>query len=233
MWKFNCPSIPEALVVESELFGHEKGAFTGATSRKKGQVEMAAGGTLFLDEIGELPPSIQPKLLRFLEQRRFRRRGGARRLGSRRASGKCATNRDLRRDVESGVFRTDLFYRLEVVAIELPALRERGEDVVQVAEHLADVFARQIGRATPSFSEEAQAALLAHSFPGNVRELRNLIQRALAFMEGDRIELKGLGFDAASQLGCPSGGRQGLTMQRLKRSPTATTFRCRSTSSRS
>ncbi len=184
--QIDCPSIPEALL-ESELFGHEKGAFTGATARKRGQVETAEGGTLFLDEVGELPLAIQPKLLRFLEQRRFRRVGALEDLEAN-VRLVCATNRDLRRDVDQGTFRTDLFYRLEVVALELPPLRERGDDVLLLAEHYVSAFTPP-DRPTAAFTPAAKAALRAHPFPGNVRELRNLIQRACAFTEGDAIDV--------------------------------------------
>ena len=178
-----CPSIPEQLL-ESELFGHEKGAFTGATTRKKGQVELADGGTLFLDEIGELPLQLQPKLLRFLERRRFRRVGGEQDMQSD-LQIVCATNRELSEEVAEGSFRRDLYYRLNVVSIRLPPLRERGEDVVIMAEALAREFALRQGKVAPQLSECARRALRAHAFPGNVRELRNLVQRALVFQPGE------------------------------------------------
>ncbi len=197
--QIDCPSIPEALL-ESELFGHEKGAFTGATARKRGQVELAAGGTLFLDEIGELPLLIQPKLLRFLEQRRFRRVGGLEDLEAN-VRLVCATNRELRRDVEQGSFRTDLYYRLEVVALELPPLRDRGEDVLLLAEHYVKAFTPP-GRAPVALSDASREALRAHAFPGNVRELRNMIQRAVAFSAGEVLEPSDL--DLAPSAG---GGR--------------------------
>ena len=181
-----CPSIPEQLL-ESELFGHERGAFTGATTRKRGQVELAEKGVLFLDEIGELPLGLQPKLLRFLERRRYRRVGGERDQVSN-VQLVCATNRELAEEVAEGSFRRDLYYRLDVVSIRLPPLRERGNDVVLIAENLASEFAARQGRPTPTFSECARQALLAHSFPGNIRELRNLIQRAVVFLQGDTIE---------------------------------------------
>lgn len=197
--EINCPSIPEALL-ESELFGYEKGAFTGAGARKRGQVELAEGGTLFLDEIGDLPQSLQPKLLRFLEERAFRRVGG---LDDQQVDVTvvCATNRDLELAVEQGKFRRDLFYRLDVVSLALPALRERGEDVLVLAEEFLVRFASP-GQAPPILSEGAQQALLAHSFPGNVRELRNLIQRAVAFSPpGEEL--------SASDFDLGRGGRRG------------------------
>ena len=190
-----CPSIPEALL-ESELFGHEQGAFTGATRRRRGQAELADGGTLFLDEIGELPPALQAKLLRFLEERRFRPVGGEQEREVD-LHVVCATNRDLAHDVATGSFRRDLYYRLEVAAIRLPALRERGQDVLLLTEAFLARFAAEMGREAPRLGEDAREALLAHPFPGNVRELRNLIQRSLAFHDGEvlraaDLELRGV-----------------------------------------
>ncbi len=185
--EINCPSIPEALL-ESELFGYEKGAFTGAGARKLGQVEQAAGGTLFLDEIGDLPQPVQPKLLRFLEERTFRRVGG---LEDQVVDTTvvCATNRDLERAVEGGGFRRDLFYRLDVVSLGLPPLRERGEDVLILARRFLETFARDA--TPPKLSPDAEQALLSHPFQGNVRELRNLIQRAVAFSSPGELIVAG------------------------------------------
>ena len=204
--EINCPSIPEALL-ESELFGYEKGAFTGAGARKRGQVELAEGGTLFLDEIGDLPQSLQPKLLRFLEERAFRRVGG---LDDQvvDVTVVCATNRDLALAVEQGKFRRDLFYRLDVVSLALPPLRQRGDDVLLLAQDFLVRFAAP-GQAPPTLTEDARQALRAHSFPGNVRELRNLIQRAVAFTSpGD--ELTASDFDLGRSGGrSPTRGRGG------------------------
>jgi DNA-binding NtrC family response regulator len=197
-----CPSIPEQLL-ESELFGHERGAFTGATTRKRGQVELAEKGVLFLDEIGELPLSLQPKLLRFLERRRYRRVGGERDQVSN-VQLVCATNRELAEEVAEGSFRRDLYYRLDVVSIRLPPLRERGSDVVLIAESLAREFAQRQGRPAPTLSAGARQALLAHSFPGNIRELRNLIQRAVVFLRGDVIEAHHLDLGGARPSAPPS-----------------------------
>lgn len=185
--EINCPSIPEALL-ESELFGYEKGAFTGAATRKHGQVEQAAGGTLFLDEIGDLPQSVQPKLLRFLEERTFRRVGG---LEDQVVDTTvvCATNHELERAVEAGSFRRDLFYRLEVVSLRLPPLRERGQDVLVLAKRFLESFARN--EDPPRLSDDAEQALLSHPFQGNVRELRNLIQRAVAFSSPGELIVAG------------------------------------------
>lgn len=200
-----CPSIPEQLL-ESELFGHERGAFTGATTRKRGQVELAEKGVLFLDEIGELPLSLQPKLLRFLERRRYRRVGGERDRVSN-VQLVCATNRELAEEVAEGSFRRDLYYRLDVVSIRLPPLRERGEDVVLIAESLAREFATRQGRPAPTLSQGAREALLAHTFPGNIRELRNLIQRAVVFLQGDVIEARHLDLEGGP--GGPAAAAQG------------------------
>ncbi len=202
--EIDCPSIPEALF-ESELFGHERGAFTGATGRKRGQIELAAGGTLFLDEVGELPLAVQPKLLRFIEQRRFRRVGGLEDLEAD-VVVVGATNRDLAADVAAGAFRQDLFHRLDVVSLHVPPLRERGDDVLAIAAHLAAGFAARSGRPAPRLSPSAAHALRAHAFPGNVRELRNLIQRAVAFLDGDAIDARDLELGSGRAGG---GGRPG------------------------
>ena len=178
-----CAGLPETLF-ESELFGHEKGAFTGATSRRDGLVDAANGGTLFLDEIGEVPPAEQVKLLRLLETRRYRPVGGTEwkeadfRLI-------CATHRSLRDMVAAGTFREDLYYRLNVLEIELPPLRERVEDI----ERLAASILRRLGANNTRISDEAFAALEQHDFPGNVRELRNIIERALLLADDDCIDV--------------------------------------------
>lgn len=172
----NCAAIPETLV-ENELFGHEKGAFTGANQRRSGKFEMAHGGTIFLDEIGEVPLEVQGKLLRVLEEKVIERLGGG-------ASTSvdvrviAATNRDLESAVENGEFRRDLYYRLAVFPIRIPPLRERGEDVVTLAEHFLERFRRDLKKPRLKFSPDALSALRAHSWPGNVRELQNAIERA-------------------------------------------------------
>ncbi|WP_242360568.1 sigma-54 dependent transcriptional regulator [Anaeromyxobacter sp. SG17] len=173
----NCGAIPEGLL-ESELFGHEKGSFTGATEAKAGLFEVAGTGTLFLDEVGELPPQLQVKLLRALQERRVRRVGGQSDLavGARIVA---ATNRELAEDVQRGRFREDLFYRLNVIQIRVPALRERKEDVPLFLEHFLARFAAEAGRPVPRLSPEAEGALLAHDWPGNVRELANVVERAV------------------------------------------------------
>jgi DNA-binding NtrC family response regulator len=179
----DCPSIPEALF-ESELFGYVAGAFKGADADKLGTVEVANGGTLLLDEIGELPRAFQPKLLRFLESRTFRPVGAdADRQTDVRLV--CTTNKDLRRAVNRGSesFRRDLFYRLEVVSIVLPPLRDRGEDILLLAKHFLREHAERVGDEPRKLTAAARTALLEHSFPGNVRELENLIRRAVAFTD--------------------------------------------------
>jgi DNA-binding NtrC family response regulator len=182
----NCAAIPESLI-ENELFGHEKGAFTGADRRQPGRFELALGGTLFLDEIGELPVGVQGKVLRVLEERTFERVGGGRTL---RADVRlvAATNRDLTAMVEHGEFRADLFFRLNVFPIELPPLRERASDIPLLARHLLEEIARRHRIEPPPRLEEAAAELLAgEPWPGNVRELANVLERAVILTEGPAI----------------------------------------------
>src|SRR5690606_29920631 len=169
----NCAALSPTLL-ESELFGHEKGAFTGATEQKKGKFEAADGGTLMLDEIGEMDVSLQAKLLRVLEGHRFERLGGhiPLRVDVRLIA---ATNRDLAAEVAAGRFRGDLFYRLNVVEIVVPPLRERGEDMLKLAEHFVGYFAEKTARGVDGLTPAARAALVAHRWPGNVRELKNVI----------------------------------------------------------
>ncbi len=182
----NCAALPEGLL-ESELFGHERGAFTGAVKRKLGRFELADEGTLFLDEIGELPLSLQAKLLRLLQEHEFQRVGGEETL---RADVRvvAATNRELAKEAEAGRFRQDLYYRIAIVPLRLPPLRERPGDVRELAEHFVRKHAPRVNRKVRGISEEAHAALARHGWPGNVRELENAIERALVFAEGDRIE---------------------------------------------
>ncbi|HYH17123.1 MAG TPA: sigma-54 dependent transcriptional regulator [Azospirillum sp.] len=184
--KVNCAAIPLNLV-ESELFGHEKGAFTGADRRWIGRFEQAQGGTLFLDEIAEIPPETQVKLLRVLQERSVQRVGGREtiRLDVRVIA---ATQVDLKAAIESGRFRGDLYWRLNVFHIAVPPLRERGDDVLFLARHFAREFAERMGRPAKEFSPDAEAALLDNPFPGNVRELKNLVERAVGLSDGRRIE---------------------------------------------
>ncbi len=185
-----CSALAETLM-ESELFGHEKGAFTDARNLKRGLVEVAAGGTLFLDEIGELSPAVQSKLLRFIEDRAFRRVGGTEDLHAD-VRIVAATNRRLEEEVASGNFRQDLFYRLRVLPIELPPLRHRRSDIPPLAEAFVDRFNAEFGKKIRGFTDEALAALDAHSWPGNVRELLNVVERAVLLTEGTSIDLSSL-----------------------------------------
>ena len=182
----NCGALPETLF-ESEFFGHERGAFTGANSLKRGLIEAADGSTLFLDEVGETPPPMQVKLLHFLEEGRFRRVGSTR---DQSADVRiiAATNRHLAQDVQDGRFRADLFYRLNVVSLHVPPLRERREDIPALIEHFLGLYRQRFKRPALDISTEARRELEAHSWPGNVRELRNCLERAAALSTGDMIE---------------------------------------------
>ncbi len=173
----NCASLPEALV-ESELFGHEKGAFTGATIRKPGLLEVASGGTVFLDEIAELQPQAQGKLLKAVENRTFRRVGGVRELTTD-VRFIVASHRDLATEVAEGRFRADLYYRFEVFRIDIPPLRERGEDVIELAQHFVRALNPLVTREIADITPQAQEILLRYSWPGNARELRNVIESAM------------------------------------------------------
>jgi two-component system response regulator HydG len=190
----HCAALAEGLL-ESELFGHEKGAFTGADRRRAGRFEQADGGTLFLDEIGEISPALQVKLLRVLQERTFERVGGnvpitvdVRLL--------AATNRDLAKDVRDGRFREDLYYRLNVVRIEMPPLRLRGGDAVVLAEHFLHRFAVENHAPAQSFTERARARIARHSWPGNVRALENAVERAVVLSTGPTIDEEDLPLDA-------------------------------------
>jgi two-component system response regulator PilR (NtrC family) len=183
----NCGAMPETLL-ESELFGHMRGAFTGADTTKKGLVEVAEGGTVFLDEIGEMTPSMQVKFLRVLQERKFRRVGGTEEIAAN-IRVIAATNRDLPRAVADGKFREDLFYRLNVIPIKLPALRDRAGDVPLIAEHFLAKLTREMGKTIDGLAPEAMAALEVYQWPGNVRELENVVERAVALEQARRIEL--------------------------------------------
>ncbi len=175
--KLNCAAIPLDLL-ESELFGHEKGAFTGAIAQKLGRFEMADKGTLFLDEVGDIPPALQPKLLRVLQEQEFERLGSGRthKVDVRLVA---ATNRDLAKMVARGQFRSDLYYRLNVFPILLPALRERREDIPALVTHFVKLFSRRMGKQVDSIPPEIMAAFQWYSWPGNIRELQNLVERAV------------------------------------------------------
>jgi DNA-binding NtrC family response regulator len=191
----NCAAIPENLL-ENELFGHEKGAYTGAGSRKVGRVELADRGTLFLDEIGDLSQPLQAKLLRLLQDRTFERVGGTKTLKVD-TRVVAATNRDLRRAVSEGRFREDLYFRLAVVTVSIPALRDRPTDLEMLANFFLERFRRELGREALRFSEPALAAIRSHRWPGNVRELENAIERAAILCEGDVIEPAHLALEPA------------------------------------
>jgi DNA-binding NtrC family response regulator len=186
----NCAAIPETLL-ESELFGHEKGSFTDAHTKKLGQFELAHGGTLFLDEIGEMGPATQAKLLRVLEHSEFLRVGGQKSI-SVDVRIIAATNRDLESAMKQGVFRADLFYRLNVVTVALPPLRERRDDLLLLIRHFSEAKARDMGIPEKAFKPEAVDALLRYSWPGNVRELENLIERVLVLSESAAIGVEDL-----------------------------------------
>jgi two-component system, NtrC family, response regulator AlgB len=181
----NCPALSEELLA-SELFGHTKGAFTGAVRDRVGHIEAAEGGTLFLDEVGEIPPPMQAKLLRFLQDKQFERVGETR---TRRADVRivAATNKDLEAAVKSGQFREDLHFRLNVVEVTVPSLRDRREEILPLARRFIEFFVRRSHRDAPRLTPEAEAALVAYPWPGNVRELRNAIERAVILTPGQRL----------------------------------------------
>ncbi|TAJ28161.1 MAG: sigma-54-dependent Fis family transcriptional regulator [Nitrospirae bacterium] len=199
--KVSCAALPETLL-EAELFGHEKGAFTGALRQRRGRFELAHKGTLFLDEIGEISPVVQVKLLRVLQERQFERVGGNEtvevdvRLV-------CATQKDLKKEAQQGRFREDLYYRLNVVPVRLPPLRERKEDVLLIGEHMLQTRCGRMNKSLKGFSQSAQELLLRYSFPGNVRELENVIERAVALgREHDVVQPWDLcGFPSCPYLG--------------------------------
>jgi NtrC-family two-component system response regulator AlgB len=193
----HCPSL-SAELLESDLFGHAKGAFTGAVTQTDGKVAAAEGGTLFLDEVGDLPPAVQPKLLRFLQERAYERVGETQtRHGDVRLI--AASNRDLEAEVRAGRFREDLFYRLNVIEVTLPPLRDRRHDVIPMAERLLRFFSRQSAKAGTGFTPEARAALERHAWPGNLRELRNVVERGVILAAGPEVGLA----DLPVQLGAP------------------------------
>jgi transcriptional regulator with PAS, ATPase and Fis domain len=191
----NCAALPEQLL-ESELFGHERGAFTGALQAKPGQIELASGGVLFLDEVSEMSSSAQAKFLRVLQEREFQRLGGTRPLKAN-VRVIAATNRDLRKAVERGEFREDLYYRLQVFEIWIPPLRERRRDVLPLAEAFVQDLARAFARPPAGLTPDAKEALLAHRWPGNVRELRNALERAAILCEGGLITAQHLSLEPA------------------------------------
>ncbi len=185
--KLNCAAIPSGLL-ESELFGHERGAFTGAITQKTGRLELADQGTLFLDEIGDIPLELQPKLLRVLQEREFERLGSTRttKVDARLVA---ATNRDLERMMAEKQFRSDLYYRLNVFPIEVPPLRERSEDIPLLVRHFVQRFARRMNRTIETIPSETMDALTGYSWPGNIRELQNLIERAVILSPGPVLQV--------------------------------------------
>ncbi|MCB1162081.1 MAG: sigma-54 dependent transcriptional regulator [Candidatus Krumholzibacteriia bacterium] len=210
--KVNCAAIPGELL-ESELFGHEKGAFTGAVARRRGKFERAQGGTLLLDEIGDLAAGTQAKLLRVLEEGELERLGGEQPVALD-VRVLASTNRDLEALMASGAFRQDLYHRLKVIPIQVPPLREHAEDVALLARHFLEHFRAQYGRRPRSLAPDALAALAAHGWPGNVRELRNLMERLVIMVDAERLELAHL----AGLLGesAPGGGGDGSLAERLE-----------------
>src|SRR5947207_3243958 len=185
--KVSCAALPDTLL-ESELFGYEKGAFTGANGRKEGRFELANGGTLFLDEIGEIAPSVQVKLLRVLQDGKFERLGGTRTIDAD-VRIIAATNKDLHREVEEKRFREDLFYRLNVINIRVPSIKERKEDIQLLAMHFLKTYAEKNAKPIESFGEDTMLALTSYDWPGNVRELENAVERAIVFTNGKTVPL--------------------------------------------
>jgi transcriptional regulator with PAS, ATPase and Fis domain len=199
----NCAALPDQLL-ESELFGHERGAFTGAVAAKPGRIEQASGGVLFLDEVGEMIPSVQAKLLRVLEEREFMRLGSTRVL---RAEIRviAATNRDLHAAMQRGEFREDLYYRLGVFEIALPPLRERLEDVLELADTFLEQIGETVGKPAAGIARDARDQLLGYTWPGNVRELRNAIERAVILADGGYIRSEHLPVTGARQMANAAG----------------------------
>ncbi len=213
----NCAAIPEGLL-ESELFGHEKGAFTGAYRHSPGRLEMVEGGVVLLDEIGEMALSLQAKLLRFIEHRAVERVGNSR---PRKVDVRilAATNRDLKKAVEGGLFREDLYYRLNVFHVDLPPLRERGKDILLLAEHTLAPYLKEISKKLLGFDSLAERAMLGHAWPGNVRELVNRVKRAAVLADGSWITAGDLELDGAFEVRVGSGlrkARQNLEADYLK-----------------
>jgi two-component system NtrC family response regulator len=211
----NCTSLPETLL-ESELFGHEKGAFTGASARHLGRFELADKGTIFLDEIGDISPAIQVKLLRVLETKTFQRLGGERdiKVDIRILT---ATNRKLEDKVKEGSFREDLFYRLNVIPITIPPLRERRDDILALAEYFIEKYSRKNNKAIRGITPQAKDLLLRHDWPGNVRELENLIERAIVLADNDVIGVDDLDPFVGSRTGVKSQNLENLNLEEMER----------------
>ncbi len=208
--KVNCASIPTELF-ESEFFGHVRGAFTGAHRDRVGRFQLADGGTIFLDEVGEIPLALQGKLLRVIQEREFERVGDdTTRVVDVRVI--AATNKDLEKAVEAGEFREDLYYRLSVFPVQVPPLRRRGDDVVQLAVHFLEQVCRDFGRPCPQITQAQAQALRAYAWPGNIRELKNVIERAVILSTGDTLRL---------DLSLPEGQSGAVTAQVAALSPVA------------
>jgi len=211
--KVNCAALPENLI-ESELFGHEKGAFTGATAMRKGRFEMAEGGTLFLDEIGELSPALQTKLLRVLQEKEYERVGGSATLKAN-VRVIAATNRDLETQVREGKFREDLFYRLNIFPITVPPLRERKVDIALLADYFVEKYSREIGKPVKAVSDSAYQLLKHHNWPGNVRELENCIERAIILTTDGIIHRHQLPAHLQQNAASPASKRHGALSETL------------------
>jgi len=213
--RVNCAAIPAALL-ESELMGHEKGAFTGAISQRTGRFELAHDGTIFLDEIGELPLNLQPKLLRILQEREFERVGGERTLRSN-ARVIAATNRDLKKMVSERTFREDLYYRLSVFPIVVPALRERIDDIPLLTRHFVREIAARMGKQVDGPSLESLERLLRYDWPGNIRELQNVLERAVILADGARIEVPLLAVDSEQPIATQGLPPRSLALAEISR----------------
>ena len=206
----NCAAIPKELI-ESELFGYERGAFTGAVTSKPGRFELANGGTLFLDEIGEIPVEMQVKLLRALQESEFERVGGIKtmRVDVRLVA---ATNRDLKKLISQGAFREDLFYRLNVVSIRLPALRERASDTPLLVEHFLKKFNERLKKNVTGVEPEALELLTAYGWPGNIRELENVMERSVLFCDGQKLRVEDLPQELRGPMSMPASSGNGGSM---------------------
>jgi DNA-binding NtrC family response regulator len=218
--KVNCAALPETLL-ESELFGHEKGAFTGADRTRIGRFEQATGGTLFLDEVGDMSAATQAKLLRVLQDQEFQRLGGTRSLRTD-ARILAATNQDLRVTIREGAFRDDLYFRLNVIGIHLTPLRDRPEDVVALANHFLAEFSRELGRSVEGFAPRALERLRSHPWPGNVRELRNVVERAMLLADGPVLSADDIGLADMAAVGnadpfCPEIPPEGVSLRDVER----------------
>jgi DNA-binding NtrC family response regulator len=213
--KVDCGTL-SANIIEAELFGYEKGAFTDARETRKGLVEVADGGILFLDEIGNLPLALQPKLLRLIEESVFRRVGGVHDIQVN-VRIVAATNINIEEEIRQGHFREDLFYRLNVITLIPPPLRQRREDILLLADHYLRFFAGEMNKRLRGLTPETEEALLAYDFPGNVRELKNLIERAVIYSQGERLSLVGLTSRSAGEVDDTPEGREFVTLKEMER----------------